>query len=343
MSADPTLMAQETAEAPQAVARLLEREGAALRALGRTLADRAPPVVVTAARGSSDHAAGYLKYLLEITAGVPVASLGPSVASVFQAPLRLRGAVLVSVSQSGRSPDLVALQQAARRAGALTIAVVNATDGALAQEADQAIPLHAGPERSVAATKSFIASAAALAALAAAWSGDTTLARAVDQLPDTLHRALAADWSPALATLTGATSAYVLGRGPGFPAAQEAALKAKETSSIHAEAFSAAEVMHGPLRLVGPGFPVLAFLPDDAAATTTRQGLARIAELGAALFTASATPAPGTTLPAIPTGHGGTDPLPMVLSCYRLLEHISRARGFDPDHPPNLRKVTETV
>ncbi len=177
-----TLMERETLEAPDAVARLLDREGAAIAALGRRLAERAPPVVVTCARGSSDHAASYLKYLLEIGVGIPVASIGPSVASVYGARLRLRGAVLVAVSQSGRSPDLLALEAAAREAGALTVALVNDAASPLASGADIVIPLEAGPERSVAATKSFIASVAALAALVAAWRGDAALAAAVAEL-----------------------------------------------------------------------------------------------------------------------------------------------------------------
>ena len=343
MSPNASLMSRETAEAPEAVARLLEREGAAIDALGRRLSALAPPLVATCARGSSDHAAGYLKYLLEIAAGVPVASIGPSVASVYGARLRLAGGVLVSVSQSGRSPDLVALQAAAREAGALTIAIVNATDGALAQEAEIVIPLHAGPERSVAATKSFIASTVAVAALVAAWTGDRALAAVVAGLPASLDRALACDWSAAQHAVTQAGSLYVLGRGPGYPIAQEAALKAKETAAVHAEAFSVAEVMHGPLRLVHHRFPVLAFLPDNSAADSSRAGLGRIIEADGQLFTASASPAPGILLPSIATGHGFTDPIAMILSYYGLIERVSRARGFDPDRPINLRKVTETL
>ncbi len=342
MTDHPSLMAAETQETPAAVARLLAAEGKAIAALGRRLAALAPPVVVTCARGSSDHAAGFLKYLLEIAVGIPVASVGPSVASVYGARLRLAGGVLVSISQSGRSPDLVALQAAARAAGALTVAIVNATDGPLAQEADTVIALHAGPERSVAATKSFVCSTAAAAALVAAWSGDAALAAAVSGLPDSLGRALRCDWSAASETIGQAPSLFVLGRGPGYPVAHEAALKCKEVAAIHAEAFSIAEVMHGPLRLVHDRFPVLAWLPDDAAVAANRAGLVRIVEAGGSLFTASPVAAPGVALPCIATGHGFTDPIAISLSFYGFIERISRARGFDPDHPANLRKVTET-
>ncbi len=344
MTDRPSAMAAETREAPAAVARLLAHEAANLRALGHRLATLAPHVVVTCARGSSDHAAAYLKYLLEITTGTPVASIGPSVASIYGAPLRLPGGVLISVSQSGQSPDLVALQAAARQSGALTVAFVNVTDSPLARAADVVIGLHAGPERSVAATKSFVASIAAAAALAAAWSGDLALQAAVDRLPDSLGRAIDCDWSAARAAFDGAASLYVLGRGPGFPIALEAALKCKEVAAIHAEAFSTAEVMHGPLRLVQPRFPVLALLPEDAAAAASRLGLARIAEAGGALYTATTTrEAPGRHLPCAATGHGLTDPIAMVLPFYALIESVSRARGLDPDQPANLRKITETL
>lgn len=338
-----TAMARETNEAPDAVARLLDREAGRIAELGARIRALSPAVVATCARGSSDHAAGYLKYALELTAGIPVASIGPSVASVYGAPLKLGGGVLVTISQSGRSPDLVALQAAAKRSGALTVAIVNMAESPVAAEADVVIPLHAGPETSVAATKSFIGSVSAAAALAAAIGGDGALAAAVRSLPEALGRALAMDWSPALETVSAAGSMFVVGRGPGFPIAQEAALKAKETAAIHAEAFSTAEVMHGPLRLVENRFPVLAFAPDDKAAEATRAGIARLEAAGGHVFTASAIPMPGIALPAAPTGHGLTDPISIGLSFYRFIEAVTRARGLDPDTPLNLAKVTETV
>lgn len=335
-------MAAETAEAPAAVARFLDRNAAALGDLGGRLRRLGAPVVVTCARGSSDHAAAYFKYLCEITLGVPVASLGPSVASVYGAPLRLAGAVLVTISQSGRSPDIVALQQAAKRAGALTIAIVNDTDSPVAHEADCLLPLQAGAEESVAATKSFIASCVAGAAITAAWAGDAALDAAVRALPVTLERALTVDWSAAEA-LVSEQSLYVLGRGPALAVAAEAALKLKETASLHAEAFSPAEVMHGPLELVEPGFPVLALAPDDAAAATTRLALEKLAASGAKLFTASAQAMPGLPLPTVATGHGLVDPIAQIQSFYRLAETVARLRGRDPDRPERLRKVTRTV
>jgi glutamine---fructose-6-phosphate transaminase (isomerizing) len=335
-------MSRETTEAPAVVARMLTRNTAVITTIGQRLRALNPPVILTCGRGSSDHAAAYFKYLTEIMLGVPVASVGPSIASVYEAPLKLNGAVLVTISQSGQSPDIVALQRAAKAAGALTIALVNVTDSPIAAEADCTVPLHAGEERSVAATKSFIASCAAAAAIVAAWSGDAALTAAVNRLPQTLAAALEQDWSAAEALAT-ERSLYVLGRGPALAMAEEAALKLKETASLHAEAFSPAEVMHGPLQLVERGFPVLCFAPDDAAAATTRVALDRLVSSGAKVFTSSALAMPGVHLPVAATGHGLTDPIAIIQSFYGLAERIAQLRGHDPDRPVRLRKVTETV
>ncbi|MET1026212.1 MAG: SIS domain-containing protein, partial [Dongiaceae bacterium] len=318
-------------------------EAGNIAALGRRIADLNPPFIATCARGSSDHAAGFFKYALEIATGLPVASIGPSIASIYEAPLKLGGAVLVTISQSGKSPDLVALQAAAKRSGALTVAFGNVDASPIAETADVFIPLHAGPELSVAATKSFVASVAAVAALVATLSGDARLQAALDRLQTSLAEALRCDWSAALETFNTAASLYTVGRGPAFAIAQEAALKCKEIAALHVEAFSAAEVMHGPLRLVENGFPILAFAPDDRAAGANREAIARLARTGAHVFSVSPLPMAGTTLPTVSTGHGVTDAITMILSFYRFGEMLSRARGFDPDRPPNLAKVTETL
>lgn len=343
---DPILthMASEIRETPAAVARLLDREGPSIARLGATLRARDPAVIVTCARGSSDNAAAYFKYLNEIKVGVPVASVGPSVASVYGAPLRLKNAVVISVSQSGQSPDIVALQAAARAAGAFAIAIVNQDGSPLAETADAVIPLHAGVERSVAATKSCLASAVALAALVAAWSGDATLDAAIARLPASLDTTLGDHWDAALPVLVPAQSAYVVGRGPAFPIAAEAALKLKETAVLHAEAFSGAEVMHGPLQLLQAGFPVIAFSQADASREAMRGSIARLRAAQGRVFEVSTDAATGPDqLPVASTRHAGLDPLAMLLAFYDLAEKLSRARGLDPDRPSLLRKVTETI
>jgi glutamine---fructose-6-phosphate transaminase (isomerizing) len=343
MTTTMTAMLRETCEAPDVVARLFAEEAANFRDLGRHLRQLSPSPLATCARGSSDHAAAFFKYATEILIGIPVASIGPSIASIYDAPLKMQGGAVLSVSQSGKSPDLVALQAKARAGGAFAIALVNVEDSPLAREADALIPLHAGPETSVAATKSFIASVAAAARIVAEWAADNALLHALEALPDHLAKALRMDWSPAARVFTHADSMFVVGRGTGFPVAQEMALKCKETCALHAEAFSAAEVMHGPLRLVQDQFPVLALVPEDAAVTANIAGIEKLKGAGGNVFTATARNGlSGTHLPTVDTGHGITDSIAMALSFYRFIEGISLARGFDPDRPVNLAKVTET-
>jgi len=341
--ASTTAMAAEIRETPQAVARFFDREDGALGSLGARLRALAPAFVTTCARGSSDHAAAYFKYGLEILVGLSVASIGPSVASIYHAPLRLKGALLVSVSQSGRSPDIVALQAAARAAGAFAVAVVNDAASPLASEADAVLPLHAGLERSVAATKTCLSSAVVLAALIAELHDDEALRLAVRRLPDALSKALSADWSAPVLILTQAPSAYAIGRGPALAIAMEAALKLKETAVLHAEAFSGAEVMHGPLQLLHSGFPVLAFRQRDAAHAVMGEAISRLTAVGGRAFTSEEGPPDASRLPFTTTGHPLLDPLAMLLSFYGLAEQVARARGHDPDKPSLLRKVTETV
>lgn len=339
----PTHMQVEVEETPEALRRFLRGSAEAVAEAGERLRRLDPPLVVTIARGSSDHAAAYFKYACEIAAGTPVASLGPSVVTLYGARLRLAGAAALAVSQSGASPDLVALTRAAAAGGAASFALVNAEGSPLAVAADHVVPLRAGPERSTAATKSFVVSAAAGLALIAAWRRDGALAAALEALPERLEAALACDWSAAVEPLVAAGSLYVLGRGLGFPMALEAALKFKETAALHAEAFSGAEVRHGPSALAEEGFPVFALIPRDAAADSLERSAADLAAQGARLFVASAAPGPGLRLPAVTTGHGLTEPLALILSFYRFIERLSGARGRDPDNPRHLRKVTRTL
>ena len=337
----PTLMAREADETPEVVARLADAAAPALAALAPAL--RAARLVTTAARGSSDHAVTVFKYLMELGCGVPVASIGPSVASVYGRPLRLDGAVHVTVSQSGASPDIVALQAVAKAGGAVTVAVVNVADSPVARAADVVIALGAGPERSVAATKSCIASVAALAGLAVAAGAGGGLADGLARLPQALADTAGCDGQAAAGVLAGAGSLFVAGRGPGFGVAQEAALKAKETAAIHAEAFSLAEVLHGPARLVGAGFPVAAFVSDDAARAGSVTTLERLAGMGAPVLALSSLDLPCPTVRVPATGCGWLYPVVALLAWYRLVESAARARGHDPDRPANLRKVTETL
>lgn len=336
-------MAREVAEIPQAAARFLDRSREALARTAAALRDRDPALVATVARGSSDHAASYLKYAIELQAGLPVASIGPSIASIYRRPLRLAHAACIGISQSGRSPDIVEMMRAAGSGGALSIAITNHADSPMAEASAHCLALEAGEEKSVAATKTFVNSVLAGLALLAEWRQDDDLRRAVADLPQALERAVALDWSPLAARLSRASQAFVLGRGPGFAIAAEAALKMKETSGIHAEAYSAAEVLHGPAAIVQAHFPVLVLGVEDAALPQVVETAERMAAQGADVFLTGAEAKGATRLPSVAGLHPLVAPLVLIASYYAFVEELARRRGFDPDTPPHLRKVTETI
>jgi len=335
-----TDMFREAAEAAEAVARQ-DAFDADLKRIGAALRERSPNLVLTCARGSSDHAATYAKYAIETRIGVPVASAAPSVASVYASPLSVQGAACIAISQSGRSPDLLASVSNLKAGGAWVLALVNDEDSPLAEIADELFALGAGPERSVAATKSFIASLAAIARLVAAWSGDDVLHGDLSKLPSLLQQAWRLDWSPLVDELEGATNLYVLARGIGLGVAQEAALKLKETSQLHAEAFSTAELRHGPMALVHQEFPALMFNQSDATGSSVEETAAALVGRGARVFLAGGQAAGAISLPSL-TCAPLLEPIVQIQSFYRAANALALARGLNPDRPPHLAKVTET-
>jgi glutamine---fructose-6-phosphate transaminase (isomerizing) len=343
MTPSQTYMAQEIAEIPQAARRFMSDSAIAVTRAATALRAADPNLIVTVARGSSDHAATYLKYAVELLAGIPVASVGPSVASIYGRPLRLTGAACIGISQSGKSPDIVAMTNAARAGGALTLAITNDAVSPMAEAADYCLPLAAGEEKSVAATKTFANSVVAALALLAEWQNDTDLRHALTSLPDAFAQALTMDWSPLSDRLSRAQHAYVLGRGPGFAIAAEMALKLKETCGLHAECYSAAEVLHGPAAIVQERFPVLALAVQDAALPQITATAERLAAQGADVFITGAVATGCTTLPAVTGVHPLLAPLVNAVSFYAFVEALARRRGFDPDTPPHLRKVTQTL
>jgi glucosamine--fructose-6-phosphate aminotransferase (isomerizing) len=335
-------MFEEAAAAAQAVARQYEINASTARELGLTLRRLRPRAVVTCARGSSDHAATFAKYLIETRAGALTSSAAPSVSSVYAAQPDLKDTLFIAISQSGKSPDLLASAQRARDAGAQLLALVNAENSPLARLADFVLPLHAGPETSVAATKSWIASIAAIAQLVAHWTDDRNLLSTLERLPELLAQAWTFEWPAAVAALRDTQNMYVLGRGYGLAAAQESALKFKETCGLHAEAISTAEVWHGPMALVREGFPVLVYAQSDPTHAGVRDLLDALVDRGAHVFVAGAEHARADslrTLDADPI----IQPLLAVQSFYRMVNQLALARGMDPDRPPHLRKVTETL
>ena len=335
-------MYQEAAQAPLAVNAQLEQNASRLRELGARLRAAPPRAVVTCARGSSDHAATYARYLIEAHTHVLTSSAAPSVSSVYEAQSDLEGALFIAISQSGKSPDLLAATRNAKDSGALTVALCNTANSPLMELVDVAVPLYAGPERSVAATKSYIASLSCIVQLLANWTDDRRLLATLPQIPEMLARAWECDWSRAVETLRGAVNLFVVARGFGLGIAQEAALKLKETCGLHAEAFSSAEVKHGPMALVRAGFPVLMFTQRDETRVGIQELSAEFASRGARVLIAGAEAAGAIALPTI-ASHPVIEPLLTIQSFYRMANELALARGLDPDCPPHLNKVTETI
>ena len=331
-------MCDELREAPEAVARQRPVLAAPLAELAARLNRHPPDVVLTCARGSSAHAATFAKHLIELKLGIPVAAAAPNIASLYRRPLRLKDQLFLAISQSGRSDDLVDYAKMAHDAGALTVAVVNIADSPLATASDIVLSIAAGPERSVAATKSFVASLAALARFVAIWNGDADLEGALERLPERLSAAAELDWGIALDGFAAAASLLTIGRGPTLAIAREAALKLKEVANLHAEAFSGAEFLHGPVALVSTRYPVLVLPPTDIAADGLRRLAADLATKGAVVFAA----APGGLLPTMPADDPATDAICLVESFYAMVVRLAARLGIDPDRPRHLQKVTRT-
>ena len=341
-----TFMGAEIAEAGEAVRRQLTANAGPTAELAADLRARNPAFAATIARGSSDHAALYLKHLVELKLALACASLPPSIASLYHAPLRLNGSAAISISQSGRSPDIVAMQRAAKDHGAVTIALVNDEASPLARDADALLPLHAGAERSVAATKSMIASLAAAASLVAHWSADSELLAALAKLPSVLDLSSAAP--------RGGCGDRDAWPKPRPCSSSDAALRTRSpprrrSNSRKPRLFTPKrsrppKFCTGPPGSSGPGFPVLAFAPADAARPGFFDALERLASFGAAPLVVDTEPhARWPTVAALDGGHPLLTPIVALHAFYRVAEATARRRGRDPDQPPHLKKVTETL
>ena len=334
-------MLLETKAAPAAVERLFARSSAAIDSLARVLIDAKVRAAVTVARGSSDHAASHLSYLLMSRMGVLATSLPPSVITLHHAPIEVNGLAALSFSQSGQSPDLVETMATLAARGAITAAFVNDIDSPLAKAVHHVIDLQAGAEQSVAATKSFIAQLAAGLRLYAAWAKDGDLSAALPSLPETLSLAAECDWSPAVQALREVDRLFVIGRGASLAIAAEMALKFKEVCGIQAEAFSAAEVKHGPMALVEAGYPVLVLAPLGPGQAELIALADNFRGRGARVLLAAASK--NAELPVVNSAHQVLDTASIVQSFYPMVEALARARGHDPDRPPHLNKVTKTT
>lgn len=342
MKRQQTRMYQEVREIPTAVERLLSSGDTAITDTARAARALNPNFLISVARGSSDHACTFLKYAGELILKRPMASVGPSVASVYNVDLEAKNALCLTVSQSGQSPDIVRMTEALGKNGAMTVAITNDAGSRLAQAAHRTLQIHAGPELSVAATKTFVTSLVAGLWLIAKIKGDTALLSAIHKLPENLEAASLCDWSVAAQAIDG-RSLFTLGRGPTWAISNEAALKFKETCLIHAESYSSAEVLHGPVSIVADGFPVIAFASADKAEESLAETADALASKGARVFAVTNRVQKAASLPHVRTGHWLTDPIAAIVSFYAMVEQVAVARGIDPDAPRHLNKVTETV
>jgi glucosamine--fructose-6-phosphate aminotransferase (isomerizing) len=342
MTALDAQMISDMREAPAAVRRQGEALDEVLPVLTDRLRRKPPQVVVTCARGSSAHAATFGKHLIERYLGIVAAAAAPNITTIYHQRLHLADQLFLAISQSGESSDIIEQAVAVRSCGAVTACITNDSASGLAQACEFVLPMAAGPELSIPATKTFVASVAALARVVSVWAKNRALASALRTLPDRLAAAGDLDWSCVLERMAGAESLVTIGRGPTLAIAREAALKLKETSNLHAESFSSAEFLHGPIALVTPQYPVLMFAPTDAAATGMTQLAADLREKGAAVFITSAEEGTPHRLPALPPDHPETDAICLIQSFYAMVVRLAAMRGRNADRPRHLRKITRT-
>ncbi len=327
-------MALEATEAPTRIAEQLAANAATVEQVVAQIRQRGPKFVYMVGRGSSDHAGVFAKYLIEIELGLPVAAAAPSIASVYNKTLQLADALVLVISQSGRSPDILAQVEMAKRSGAMVVALVNDTSSPLAEQAHFVLPLHVGAEKAVAATKSYLATLSAILQLVAVWSGNKALQQAVLQLPQSLAAAIALPAQLTAEALNNVAHLVVLGRGLGYAIAREIALKLKEVCGIHAEAFSSAEFLHGPVTLVKNQFAIVDVTVEDETLNAHRAQIADVQSRGAAVVQLHhrAVVADARVLPLL-----------ILQRFYLDVEVVARRRGINPDAPPGLNKVTKTV
>jgi glucosamine--fructose-6-phosphate aminotransferase (isomerizing) len=344
-SAVGSLLEREAAEIPQLAARQFERLRAELPPIVARLDALAPTLFATLARGSSDNAAALTAYAAAMRMRLPFASLPPSLASVYGTTLRLEHACVLAISQSGESPDLNLALAHAQSGGALTLGLINRPGSALASAAELVLEIGAGQELATAATKSFLLSATAGLHLVAAWSRDAALLAALRMLPQRLLQQPATAQQEAIDALAHAHDAFVVGRGPTLPIAQELALKLKEVSGLHAEAVSAAELLHGPVSISAPERPAIVLAGDRRSRTSVDEAIARLAEAGAPVLVLSC----AHGLRRLSAGHAPStvddtlEPLAALYAAYPFIAALGRMRGRDPDRPPHLAKVTRTL
>ena len=332
-------MAREIAEIPHVARRLIDSSDRIDTLVDRIRIAR-PRVVVVCGRGSSGHVGVYLRYLFETRVGLLVSAAAPSIVTAYQRPPDMRDALFILVSQSGRSPDLVTTTEVARSAGALTLAIVNDEHSPAASGSDLVLPIGAGPEHAVAATKTVALSMLAGALIVAKLTQDEDLLDALNRLPDRLQDALGCDWSDWGHSLVPAAAAFVAARGYGLGTGREIALKMTEALRLPALGYSAAELRHGPRAGITPETPVLVLRQNDESALAVDDLVEDLRQENETVFLAGG---PLSTLPRIGDDHPICDPIAMLLPAYNAIEAAARRRGLDPDRPEHLSKVTRTL
>jgi glutamine---fructose-6-phosphate transaminase (isomerizing) len=330
----------EIAEQPAVLARLLDAQAPVIDALAGGLRDQPPRFALIAARGSSDNVARYAQHVLGHLCRIPVALATPSLHTLYGTPPRLEGALVLGISQSGASPDVTAVVRDAAEQGQQTVAITNDRDSPMARAAAHVIELGTGEERSVAATKTYTASLGAIAALAAAIAGAPHLREELLAAPEAVAAQLEQPVGAAAELAAGWERCAVVGRGANYGTAFEAALKIKELTGIAAEPYSPPDLLHGPIAVLGPGHPVLAFAPAGPAAA----GIAEVADearrRGAPVIVAA--PDRAARLPLVPMPEW-LSPLGAVVPAQLLAAELAERRGVEVDRPFGLSKVTRTT
>ena len=341
-------MLDEIYEQPEAIARVADRELGPARALAADLRKKGIRHVFIAARGTSDNAATYAKYLFEIVAGVPTTQAAPSVFTLYHAKVDLRGSLVIGISQSGQATDVVQTIANARESGALTACITNVADSPLTKVSDHVFLCQAGEEKAVAATKSYTTTLALLALIAGAWAETESLIEGVKRIPEKLVQTLSlnADVETLVERYRYMEDCAVLARGLNQATALEAALKITETSYLVAKPYSGAEFQHGPIAMVSEGFPCLMFAPDGFAYASLQELAPKLRDRGAELLVVARNPEilkMGVRSLSIPVLIEETlSPILYILPAQMFAYHLAKAKGKDPDKPRGLSKVTLT-
>ncbi|MDW8290213.1 MAG: SIS domain-containing protein [Armatimonadota bacterium] len=341
-------MRREIHEQPQVIRTVAEKGVRAAQALAQAIRERGVQFAMISARGTSDNAALYTKYCMEIEAGIPVASAAPSIFTLYGGQLNLSRALVLGISQSGKAQDVVEVVSAARAAGALTAAITNDPSSELAQVAEHVLLCHAGEELSVAATKTYAATLANVCLLLDALTGRARPGEELEEAAHGMEQVLAMEEEIELLAerYRYMSACMVLARGYNFCTAHEAALKMMETGYVIARAYSAADFLHGPIAVVDTGFPCFVYAPNGNAYATMLQLTAKLRERGAEIVVVSCNPEIlrlATRTIALPCDVAERiSPLVYIVVGQLFAFHLSETRGYDPDRPRGLSKITIT-